>query len=72
MIWDLHCHLANMSGRTPHERMAELIKHADRLGIERVVVFMGYPFALVPTPQQLRKQNDQVLEALSPMSLSLA
>jgi hypothetical protein len=65
MIWDLHCHLAAMSGRTPHERMAELIKHADRLGIERVVVFMGYPFALVPTQQQLREQNDQVLEALS-------
>jgi hypothetical protein len=65
MIWDLHCHLSGVSGRTPDERMANLIGFADRLGIERVCVFMGYPFLNEPTPAQLREQNDQVLQALS-------
>jgi predicted TIM-barrel fold metal-dependent hydrolase len=65
MIWDLHCHLNGFAGRTPDERMANLIKYADRLGIERVCVFMGVPFLNEPTPAQLREQNDQVLQAIS-------
>ncbi len=65
MIWDLHCHLNGMPGRTPDERMAQLVKFADRMGIERLIVFMGFPFLNDPTPQQLREQNDQVLQALS-------
>ncbi len=65
MIWDLHCHLGGFAGRTPDERIANLIKFADRLEIERVCVFMGYPFLYEPTPAQIREQNDQVLQALS-------
>jgi predicted TIM-barrel fold metal-dependent hydrolase len=65
MIWDLHCHLAGFAGRTPDEKMAEVIRYADRLGIDRVCVFMGYPFVNDPTPAVLREQNDQVLQALS-------
>ena len=65
MIWDLHCHLGGFAGRTPDERMASLIGFADRLGIERVCVFMGYPLLHDPTPGQIREQNDQVLQALS-------
>lgn len=65
MIWDLHCHLSGIDGDTPDLRMANLIRFADRMGIERVVVFMGYPFATDPTPDDLRNQNDQVLQALS-------
>lgn len=64
MIWDLHCHLSGMEGRTPAERMARLIELADRMGIARVVVFMGYPFLTDPSADQLRQQNDQVLQAL--------
>lgn len=64
MIWDLHCHLANVPGNTPHERMASLLRYADRMGIERIIVFMGFPFAVEPTADDLRRQNDQVLEAL--------
>jgi len=64
MIWDLHCHLSGVDGRTPAERMARLIEIADRMGIERLVVFMGYPFLTDPTADQLRSQNDQVLQAL--------
>jgi predicted TIM-barrel fold metal-dependent hydrolase len=65
MIWDLHCHLNGFPGRTPEEKMASMIRFADRMGIERVVVFMGYPFSYDPSPDELRSQNDQVLQALS-------
>jgi len=65
MIWDLHCHLAQVSGTTPDERMAALTKFADRMGIDRLVVFMGFPLDSDPSPQKLREQNDQVLQALS-------
>jgi len=64
-IWDVHTHLAGADGRTPDEKMGWLVRYAARAGIERIVVFMGYPFAYDPTPQELRRQNDQVLQALS-------
>ena len=64
MIWDLHCHLNGAAGRTPEERMAAMIAVADRMGIERVCVYMGYPFSQNPTPERLREENDQVLQAL--------
>ncbi len=65
MIWDAHTHLHGVDGRTPEERMARLLRFADRIGIERVCVFMGFPFLADPTPDQLREQNDQVLAAPS-------
>jgi uncharacterized protein len=65
MIWDVHTHLNGVDGRTPEERMARLLKFADRMGVERVVVHMGYPFLTDPTPDQLRQQNDQALQAIS-------
>jgi predicted TIM-barrel fold metal-dependent hydrolase len=64
-IWDLHCHLSGVTGRTVDERMAQMIDFADRMGIERLCVFMGYPFITDPTPAQFRQQNDDVLQALS-------
>ena len=63
MIWDLHCHING--GRTPDESMAQLIKLADRMGIERLVVYMGDRHVIDPSPDELRRQNDQVLQALS-------
>lgn len=65
MIWDLHCHLAGVPGRTPDERMAQLIEFADRMGIERICVYMGMTWSHDPKPDDLRKQNDEVLQALS-------
>jgi len=65
MIWDLHCHLSRVDGRTPDEKMSRLMEYADRMGIERLIFFMGWPFLTDPTPEQLRQQNDQVLEALT-------
>lgn len=64
-IWDMHGHLSGsgLTG-TPAQRMAQLLTHADRMGIERLIVYMGYPFAADPTPEEIRRQNDQVLEAV--------
>ena len=64
MIWDLHCHLSGVPGRTPDERMAALMRYADRLGIERMCVYMGMSFLQDPSPEQLRQQNDECLQAL--------
>jgi predicted TIM-barrel fold metal-dependent hydrolase len=65
MIWDLHCHLSGVDGRTPGERIARMIEIGDRVGIERFVFFMGFPWSQDPTPDDFRKQNDQVMDALS-------
>jgi predicted TIM-barrel fold metal-dependent hydrolase len=65
MIWDLHCHLSGVDGQTPDERIAQLMDYADRMGVERLVFFMGYPMLVDPSPDDLRKQNDQVLQAIS-------
>jgi predicted TIM-barrel fold metal-dependent hydrolase len=54
-----------VDGRTPEEKMARLMKCADRMGVERVVLSMGFPFLTDPTPDQLREQNDQALKAIS-------
>lgn len=65
MIWDLHCHLLGVEGRTPDERMAQLMYHADRMDVERLVVFLGQRLLADPTPDEFRQQNDEVLQALS-------
>jgi predicted TIM-barrel fold metal-dependent hydrolase len=65
MIWDLHCHLSGVPGRTPDERMAQLIAFADRMGIERLCVYMGLRWSYDPDPKEMRRQNDEVLQALT-------
>jgi hypothetical protein len=66
MIWDLHCHITErLGGRTPDESMVRLIALADRMGIERLVIYMGDKAVVDPSPDELRRQNDQVLQALS-------
>jgi predicted TIM-barrel fold metal-dependent hydrolase len=64
-IWDLHCHLSGVPGRTPHERMARLIESADRMGVARLCVYMGMKWSYDPAPADFRQQNDEVLQALS-------
>ena len=63
-IWDLHAHLT-ARGSTPEEVMELLVRTADRVGIERICVYMGMSFKLTPTPEELRRQNDQVLRAIA-------
>lgn len=64
-IWDLHCHLSGVSGLTPEERMAQLLRYADRMGIERLCVYMGMKWAQDPTADDLVKQNDDALRAIT-------
>ncbi len=64
VIWDAHGHLST-TGDTPQQRMANVLNVADRMGIERVIVFMGYPWSHDPTPDEMRRQNDQVLQAIA-------
>lgn len=65
MIWDVHSHLFGIAGRTPDERMAKLVAYADRMGVERFCVYMGMTALQDPAPDQLRQQNDEVLQAIS-------
>ena len=65
MIWDLHCHFTGLEGRTPDERMANLIEYADRMGVDKVTIFMGIRHSLDPTPEVFRRENDEVMQALS-------
>ena len=63
-IWDAHSHLHSVPGDTPEARMDVLIRCADRLGIERLILSQGYSADLHPTPEQLRDENNRVLRAL--------
>lgn len=63
-IWDLHVHLSGVAGLTPEERAGELLRHADRMGIERLCIYMGLKWSQDPSPDDLVKQNDEVLRAL--------
>jgi uncharacterized protein len=64
-IWDLHCHLGSVPGRTPEEKMARLLEIADRHQIERLCLFFSGTFQQTPTPEQLRIDNDIVLQAMA-------
>ena len=67
MIWDLHCHIAgaSLTGTTPEKRLAQLLAGADRVGIDRLCVYMGMNFSRDPSPETIRKQNDEVLAAIT-------
>jgi hypothetical protein len=64
-IWDGHTHLEGFEGTTGAERMADLLHFADRMGIERMCVFLGFPFNFRGTAEDMRHQNDQVLDAVN-------
>ncbi len=63
-IWDLHCHLSGVPGRTPEERLGRMLAYADRLGVARLCVYMGMEWADDPSPERLRQDNDEVLRAI--------
>ena len=63
-IWDVHTHLHSVPGDSPEARMEVLIRCADRLGIERLILSQGYSADLHPTPDQLREENDRVMRAV--------
>ena len=65
MIWDLHTHFSSFGGRTPEECMANVIKIGDRLGIDRFMIYLGFDRSYNPSPAELRRANDDVLQAIS-------
>lgn len=64
MIWDAHCHFSGVTGNTPEERITRLLEFADRMGVERICLSMGLNWSHDPSPDDLRKQNDDVLHAV--------
>jgi predicted TIM-barrel fold metal-dependent hydrolase len=64
-IWDIHSHFEALEGDTPEGRMEILVRHMDRLGIERLILSQGFGEHLHhPTPQQVRQENDRVMQAV--------
>jgi len=63
--WDAHTHLVSGGQATVAQRVANLLKYADRMAIERIVVSLGRDLVDHPTPEELRRQNDDVLEAIA-------
>ncbi|MFZ0746397.1 MAG: hypothetical protein WAM85_18465, partial [Terracidiphilus sp.] len=64
-IWDVHSHLGAIPGTTPEEHMAVLVRHMDKLGIERLLVSQGFEdYETHPTPEQVRMENDRVMRAV--------
>jgi predicted TIM-barrel fold metal-dependent hydrolase len=63
-IWDGHTHLHSVPGDSPEQRMEVLVRCADRLGIERMILSQGYADHFHPTAAQIREENDRVLRAV--------
>ncbi|PYM12801.1 MAG: amidohydrolase [Verrucomicrobia bacterium] len=63
-IWDIHCHLSGVPGTTPEARLGKLLEYADRMGIARLCVFMGMEWSYDPSPEKMRRDNDDVLCAI--------
>lgn len=66
-IWNMHCHLYGLPGRTGPEKVASAISFADRLGIGRLIFYMGLEVGSAhPSPEDLRRFNDECMEAIRP------
>ena len=66
-IWDVHAHVGT-PGPTPAKRMERLVQIADRMGVERLCIFMSPPWHYEPTPEQFRQSNNDVLAILKEWS----
>lgn len=62
-VWDVHTHLMGFPG-TGKERARSLLKYADRVSIDRLIVFLGFSRMPSPSPKQFREDNDEVLRVL--------
>jgi uncharacterized protein len=64
-IWDNHCHIGGIPGKTASERMEKLLAIADRVGVEHLSVHLGMVTGVEdPSTEQLTADNNTVLEAV--------
>ena len=65
-IWDAHTHMTGVPGDTPEARLTNILRYADRMGIERLIVFLGMALRdHDPSPEVLRLHNDEVMRAVT-------
>lgn len=61
----MHSHLEALQGDTPLERMEILVRHMDKLGVERLLLSQGFgQYEYHATPEQIRIENDRVMRAV--------
>ncbi len=63
-VWDVHAHVGT-PGPNPAKRMEALVRIADRVGVERLCIFMSPPWQHEPKPEEFRRSNDDVLAILT-------
>jgi predicted TIM-barrel fold metal-dependent hydrolase len=68
IIWDLHCHPSGFAGQNHTANMADVIRLADRMGIERLCVYLGSLRHADPKPDEMREHNDYILRCVHDFS----
>jgi predicted TIM-barrel fold metal-dependent hydrolase len=63
-IWDCHCHMIGFAGITAEEKADDMIKIADRVGVERMVLLTGWTLHRAPGLEGLRDGNNEVFAAV--------
>lgn len=64
-VWDCHTHIVNVPGDTPEARAETLLAGADRMGISRVVLFVGLNGERYDlSPAEIRQANDEAMRAM--------
>jgi len=53
-----------VTGDAPEQRADRLVEYANRMGIDRMIFFMGFPWSYDPDPKEIRRQNDQVIRVV--------
>ena len=62
-IWDAHGHLTGLPG-TAEQRVDHILAHADRMGVQKLMICMGLRFNADPTPEDFQQDNDDVQRAV--------
>lgn len=66
-VWNLHCHLYGLPGSSGTEKVENTLRIADRLGIHRLIFYMGMEVGSTnPSPEDLRRYNDECMQAVKP------
>lgn len=64
-IWDGHCHFRTTYEGSPAERLEKMLAVADRMGVDKLCIYLGTTREYDPSPKQFRAANDEILEAVA-------